>query len=359
MPNIMDINHYTKNHEQHIIFVIDASQEMYGPKMAGVNQVMQSLRLKYLEKAENCVLNNLKISAGVYNYDCRWISPMPIDAEDYFWFDIFAEGYSHLEYALEQLNKEMLTQAQAGCYSSNLPPIIIFIAHAKPKNNEWRNALEKLRCNTWFERAMKFAIMYESSVEANEVFREIIGTPEALFVASNLHELKQMVHLSALTAIDQKKLDESWMYDSLETSNCITRKVREQLLRDLQEAPLLGVMPPEETEFVVPSLVDNEYGRAKCKLLKTIRKVVADANDIPYEITECNSTGHCNGACPACDQEAAELSEVLSRRARAGKQIQMPGMGTSMLDDFLPITSDMFGISEYDDEACGWFDTGW
>ena len=74
----------------------------------------------------------------------------------------------------------------------------------------------------------------------------------------------------------------------------------------------------------------------KSAILKTIRKAIADANNIPYEITECTSKGHCNGACPACDQEAQELSQLINSYVSAGKPVIIPSSETTLLDAYLP-----------------------
>jgi hypothetical protein len=42
-------------------------------------------------------------------------------------------------------------------------------------------------------------------------------------------------------------------------------------------------------------------GKSICKVLKAIRKQVADANDIKYEPRECHHQGDCRGTCPACE----------------------------------------------------------
>ena len=39
-------------------------------------------------------------------------------------------------------------------------------------------------------------------------------------------------------------------------------------------------------------------GKDKCRMLKQIRKKIADANDIPYFVEECPYQGECRGTCP-------------------------------------------------------------
>ena len=49
------------------------------------------------------------------------------------------------------------------------------------------------------------------------------------------------------------------------------------------------------------------FGKKKCKILKEIRKKIAEENDIPYVTRECTHKGECSGTCPRCEQELREL----------------------------------------------------
>ena len=85
---------------------------------------------------------------------------------------------------------------------------------------------------------------------------------------------------------------------------------------------------------IAPMPTTTEKGRAKCRMMKAIRKAIADANGIPYKISECPSTEHCNGACPHCDAEARQLEAALTARAASGHTITMPSM-TADLEAYL------------------------
>lgn len=44
-----------------------------------------------------------------------------------------------------------------------------------------------------------------------------------------------------------------------------------------------------------------DTGRKICDVLKTIRKQIAEMNDIVYEPKVCHYKGRCHGTCPACE----------------------------------------------------------
>ncbi len=67
----------------------------------------------------------------------------------------------------------------------------------------------------------------------------------------------------------------------------------------------------EETKTEVCQVIPRIDGKEVCEKLKTMRKALADANGIPYEVVECPSTGPCAGTCMQCDKELRELQNAL------------------------------------------------
>ena len=50
-------------------------------------------------------------------------------------------------------------------------------------------------------------------------------------------------------------------------------------------------------------------GKEKCEILKAIRTYVADKYGVEYTPSECNHKGECQGTCPKCDGELADLQK--------------------------------------------------
>lgn len=59
--------------------------------------------------------------------------------------------------------------------------------------------------------------------------------------------------------------------------------------------------------------IPREDGKKICKELKKMRKALADANGIKFEITECYVKGTCAGTCPACDMELLKLQHEMNK----------------------------------------------
>ena len=43
------------------------------------------------------------------------------------------------------------------------------------------------------------------------------------------------------------------------------------------------------------------HGKQTCKILKEIRKQIAEKNDIAFVTKKCRHKGDCAGICPACE----------------------------------------------------------
>ena len=71
-------------------------------------------------------------------------------------------------------------------------------------------------------------------------------------------------------------------------------------------------------------------GKSICKVLKTIRKQVADANDIKYEPRECHHQGDCRGTCPACEAEVKYIEQQLDLRRQLGKAVAVVGISAGL-----------------------------
>ncbi|MBO5271814.1 MAG: carboxypeptidase-like regulatory domain-containing protein [Muribaculaceae bacterium] len=72
-------------------------------------------------------------------------------------------------------------------------------------------------------------------------------------------------------------------------------------------------------------------GKETCRILKEIRRQIADANDIEYITSECRFQGDCLGTCPKCEAEVQYLEQQLSARHAAGKAIALAGISAGLI----------------------------
>ena len=72
-------------------------------------------------------------------------------------------------------------------------------------------------------------------------------------------------------------------------------------------------------------------GKQKCKILKEIRRQIAEANDIRFVVEECTHQGKCKGTCPRCEWEVRELEKALEKRRLSGKKVALAGISAGMI----------------------------
>jgi hypothetical protein len=72
-------------------------------------------------------------------------------------------------------------------------------------------------------------------------------------------------------------------------------------------------------------------GKSKCKVLKDIRKKIAEANDIAYVTSDCKYQGDCSGTCPKCEAEVRYLEEELAKRKNLGKIVAVAGIAATLV----------------------------
>ena len=72
-------------------------------------------------------------------------------------------------------------------------------------------------------------------------------------------------------------------------------------------------------------------GKIKCKILKDIRKKIAEENDIDYVTSECKYQGECSGTCPKCEAELQYLEKELAKRKNLGKTVAVAGIAAALV----------------------------
>jgi len=89
-----------------------------------------------------------------------------------------------------------------------------------------------------------------------------------------------------------------------------------------------------------------ERGKQTCKILKEIRRQIAEANGIEFATSECRYKGDCLGTCPKCEAEVRYLEQQLRARSLAGKAVAIAGISAASLAMLMPITSEAQNVQE-------------
>jgi len=70
-------------------------------------------------------------------------------------------------------------------------------------------------------------------------------------------------------------------------------------------------------------------GKEKCRMLRDIRRRIAEQNEIALITEECEYKGECRGTCPKCESELKYLEEQLEKRRQLGKKVALAGIAAS------------------------------
>jgi hypothetical protein len=89
-------------------------------------------------------------------------------------------------------------------------------------------------------------------------------------------------------------------------------------------------------------------GKNRCRILKDIRKKIAEENDIEYITTECKYQGDCPGTCPKCESEVRYLERELERKRGLGKRVAIAGIAVGVTATATGCTSDIFSVFKDD-----------
>lgn len=71
-------------------------------------------------------------------------------------------------------------------------------------------------------------------------------------------------------------------------------------------------------------------GKEKCKILREIRRRIAEENGIEYAVEDCKHKGNCRGTCPKCESDVRYLEAELEKRRTAGKRVAVASLALSI-----------------------------
>ena len=72
-------------------------------------------------------------------------------------------------------------------------------------------------------------------------------------------------------------------------------------------------------------------GKQTCRILKEIRRQIAEANGIEFVTSECRYKGDCLGTCPRCEAEVRYLEQQLRAHHLAGRAVALAGISAGMI----------------------------
>lgn len=215
---------------------------------------------------------------------------------------------------------------------------------------------EALKVDDLYFRATGGGVTFGGGEPLNQAdficrFRELCGDDWKITIETSLYGIQDELEKMAQTAdewiIDIKSSNPE-TYQSY-TGNAVPIELLLKHLTDMCHVPkekfviripiIPGYVTPEEAEetrrdyelrgftrfdiFVYQtepqhkegSLINGlEPGKARCEILKSIRREIARKNGIDFTERECSHKGNCPGTCPLCEYEVKRLNYELGKR---------------------------------------------
>jgi uncharacterized protein YegL len=179
-----------------IFFLIDTSRSMVGKKIGELNTVMEELipEIRRVGEADT----DVKIAVLTFGTQVRWMYSEPILIEDFEWSRLRADGVTNMGEAFRELNARMSRNSFLNSPSLSFAPVIFLMTDGYP-SDDYKDALEELKQNSWYKFGLKAALGIGS--EANDdMLEEFTGSKDTVVHAYSGGQLAQMIKIIAVTS---------------------------------------------------------------------------------------------------------------------------------------------------------------
>jgi uncharacterized protein YegL len=182
-----------------LFFVIDTSGSMDGSKIGAVNTAIEEVIPAIREVSDENADAQIKIAALEFSSGARWItSGGPVEADQFRWNYLNAEGVTDFGAACKALNDKLSTKAFMQEATGSFAPAVFLLSDGEP-TDDWTRELAVLKKNNWFKAAVKVAIAIGDDAN-KDVLKEFTGSMEAVLETHNAATLKKMIKFVSVRA---------------------------------------------------------------------------------------------------------------------------------------------------------------
>lgn len=206
-PEVENIVTTLRKRAMVVFFVVDISGSMRGARIGAVNDAIRNVLPELKKRERGNTSAEIRVAVLEFSTHANWrtLSPQPVSTFQY--DDIVNVGggtnYGTAFAALnEKLSRKQFLNSTAGAYT----PLIIFMTDGKPSDmGLYREELERLRRNKWFQYATRAGIAIEEgalSPECKKVLLEFTENDQNVYEAKNTVILAKQIELVTLTGVD-------------------------------------------------------------------------------------------------------------------------------------------------------------
>lgn len=179
----------------HFFWVVDCSGSMYGEKIGTVNHAIQSTIPEMVDAAKDNPNAQLLVRTLKFSTGATWVTPDPVNIEDFAWDDLDAGGVTDLGKAFEMLAAQLTIPPMT---DRALPPVIVLLSDGQP-TDDYKKSLDKLLHLPWGKKAVRIAIYIGQDAD-DDVLQQFTGNRELVLQANNPQALVKMIKWASTAA---------------------------------------------------------------------------------------------------------------------------------------------------------------
>jgi len=179
----------------HFFWIVDCSGSMFGEKMGTVNHAIQSTIPEMAEAAAQNPNAQLFVRTLKFSTGATWVTPAPVNIEEFAWDDLEAGGVTDLGSAFELLAAQLTIPPMT---DRALPPVLVLLSDGQPTDN-YKKHLNELLNLPWGKKAVKIAISIGQDAD-DSVLEEFTGNKELVLQANSSAMLTKMIKWASTAA---------------------------------------------------------------------------------------------------------------------------------------------------------------
>lgn len=181
-----------------LFFLVDTSGSMYGDKIGKVNTAIDEIVPEIKKISSENADAQIKVAALEFSTGARWMCDHPVEAENFRWTFLEADGLTDLGEACQQLNEKLSRNAFMSEATGSFAPAIFLLSDGGPTDN-YQHGLSKLKENNWFKKAIKVAIAIGDDADKS-VLAEFTGNMEAVITVHSPEALAKWIKFVSVRA---------------------------------------------------------------------------------------------------------------------------------------------------------------
>lgn len=181
-----------------LFFIVDTSGSMDGSKMGTLNTAIEEVIPEIVRLSNENADAAIKIAVLEFNNGANWITPAPMDASDFMWSHLQADGMTDFGEMCKTLNEKLSRKAFMNDVAGSFAPAIFLLSDGEP-TDEYEKELANLKENNWFKKAIKVAVAIGEDAN-KDVLAQFTGNKEAVISVHTPEALTKMIRFVSVTA---------------------------------------------------------------------------------------------------------------------------------------------------------------